>query len=752
MAMYRTPQAAAEILNAAGSPEQTEIANRIMTEGLPQALANMTGQPIPGAGPQMAQQMPPSPSNDPVRRAFESGEAKESSPETQRGDWLLRNIDDPVPWNPELTWGEYLNRLEENSGRDAVNAVIDEELKTEVEDKRPEDTQRIPPPPPVGQSPMGQQVMAPVDQQGIIAAANGGLVSRLATFAQGGLNEAPMAPAEGSGVVDPNQFMEIISGLTEESGIPQDQIDAVADVATETTGGPDAVLDTGIMQNVEAQEATANDLSGIGGLVNLNTQLQEAGEEPLVHVTPGEMVVPLEALQEKDKQMLFSALESAGVDPLRYIVGNDNNVVNELTGLPAFFFKSVGRFFGKVGKTIGKVAKKVGSAIGSAAKKVGGFLKKNAGTILGIAGAMTGNPWLAALGSGIGSLIEGKPISSALLSAGMSFAGTKWVGPWIGEKISSVAPNIGLPEMNLPTGDFLAQRGTGAIGRATAEGVAHNLATQNATAAAADAALTGMQRLGEQGTIELAQNAALASLKNAAMQGGTYIPQATAEAMSKTIGSQVAQQAISGGIKSAAEATVPSYLGSALSSAAGGAAGSGFISQALATTPAQIAGGMASSYLQKAATPYVQATYDSMTGGGVPAADEQAVIDAFNRQYNFVPTADQLYQFYTTEYVPNQQVNIQTALGGTPGYSNTNIPAGLNITGGSIPGGGIIAAAGGGYINGVGGPKSDSNLARLSDGEFVMTEQAVRGAGEGNRMAGARRMYDLMEALEGRAA
>ena len=67
-------------------------------------------------------------------------------------------------------------------------------------------------------------------------------------------------------------------------------------------------------------------------------------------------------------------------------------------------------------------------------KKVGRFLKKNAGTILGIAGAMTGNPLLAAFGSGIGSLIEGKPIQNALLSAGLSYAGSKWVAPWIGEK------------------------------------------------------------------------------------------------------------------------------------------------------------------------------------------------------------------------------------------------------------------------------------------------------------------------------
>ena len=46
---------------------------------------------------------------------------------------------------------------------------------------------------------------------------------------------------------------------------------------------------------------------------------------------------------------------------------------------------------------------------------------------------------------------------------------------------------------------------------------------------------------------------------------------------------------------------------------------------------------------------------------------------------------------------------------------------------------------------------SDSIPAMLSDGEFVMTSDAVRGAGMGDRMAGAKRMYDMMNKFEGMA-
>ena len=53
-----------------------------------------------------------------------------------------------------------------------------------------------------------------------------------------------------------------------------------------------------------------------------------------------------------------------------------------------------------------------------------------------------------------------------------------------------------------------------------------------------------------------------------------------------------------------------------------------------------------------------------------------------------------------------------------------------------------------GAIAGPGTETSDDIPAMLSDGEFVMTAQAVRGAGNGNREAGIRRMYDIMNGFE----
>ena len=59
-----------------------------------------------------------------------------------------------------------------------------------------------------------------------------------------------------------------------------------------------------------------------------------------------------------------------------------------------------------------------------------------------------------------------------------------------------------------------------------------------------------------------------------------------------------------------------------------------------------------------------------------------------------------------------------------------------------------LDAARGGEITGPGTGTSDSIPARLSDGEFVMTADAVRGAGNGDRNLGAARMYDMMSRYE----
>jgi|9_EtaG_2_1085328.scaffolds.fasta_scaffold13677_3 hypothetical protein len=56
-----------------------------------------------------------------------------------------------------------------------------------------------------------------------------------------------------------------------------------------------------------------------------------------------------------------------------------------------------------------------------------------------------------------------------------------------------------------------------------------------------------------------------------------------------------------------------------------------------------------------------------------------------------------------------------------------------------------------GMIDGPGDGQSDDIPAMLSDGEFVMTKQAVMAAGNGDRDKGTDRMYEMMNSLEDKA-
>ena len=56
-----------------------------------------------------------------------------------------------------------------------------------------------------------------------------------------------------------------------------------------------------------------------------------------------------------------------------------------------------------------------------------------------------------------------------------------------------------------------------------------------------------------------------------------------------------------------------------------------------------------------------------------------------------------------------------------------------------------------GAIAGPGTERSDDVPAMLSDGEFVMTAKAVRGAGKGSRNNGMKNMYQMMRTFEANA-
>jgi hypothetical protein len=86
-----------------------------------------------------------------------------------------------------------------------------------------------------------------------------------------------------------------------------------------------------------------------------------------------------------------------------------------------------------------------------------------------------------------------------------------------------------------------------------------------------------------------------------------------------------------------------------------------------------------------------------------------------------------------------------------PGMYSPGVPSRGYAQGGGISNLEAFPRRNGG-ISGPGTPTSDDIPAMLSDGEFVMTEAAVRGMGNGNRQKGIQSMYQVMDNLESRVA
>ena len=169
------------------------------------------------------------------------------------------------------------------------------------------------------------------------------------------------------------------------------------------------------------------------------------GDDHVAHVETGELVVPKRLIDQSPelKESVFKHLRELGVEnPEQYVVGSGKNSINPNTGIPEFglgsFFKSVTKPFKSVAKAVKKVVKKVVKVV-----------KKVAPIVLPVALGMTGlGPiYGAALGSGIGTLVQGGSLKDAFKSAlvsgatGALFAGgqSMWNGGGFMDGVSAAA-------------------------------------------------------------------------------------------------------------------------------------------------------------------------------------------------------------------------------------------------------------------------------------------------------------------------
>ena len=150
------------------------------------------------------------------------------------------------------------------------------------------------------------------------------------------------------------------------------------------------------MQGIESLDNFKKFVSSLGGLGRYE-------DTYIVHAAEGETVVPMEVLDQNPalKKRLFQSMIDMGIEPGRYIVGNELNSRNPVTGQPEFFLKKI---------------------VSQIRKALPGDSEQFLGPIVGLA---TGNPFLGAIAGGIGSGTSGA-LTGGL--AGFQSPGIKGLG------------------------------------------------------------------------------------------------------------------------------------------------------------------------------------------------------------------------------------------------------------------------------------------------------------------------------------
>jgi hypothetical protein len=369
----------------------------------------------------------------------------------------------------------------------------------------------------------------------------------------------------------------------------------------------------------------------------------------MVHAAKGETVIPKEVLDANPglKEDLFQQMVDMGIEnPERYVVGEDLNSINPITGQPEFFSSSIGDFLRR------------------AAPAIGGFI----GGYFGPIGA--------AAGAGLGSKVAGNPTDQALTDAAIAGVGSYLLGGY-GDKggVLGVEPNKGA------TGDFLAgvRNFTGGGGGATAGAGAGLFSGYNAT-----------QLAGSVG-------GGLGGLAGSFLTEEGETDQDTAA----RVADQGRRRSVVGRAIAAREA------------AAGRPTSPQFPGRQLADLTDEEYDLLRERGLNR--RPTFRNT-PARAVAAVPSAQEQEIIN----------------RMLAGQAVTQQQFPLDVRL-------RDVTPTRLN-------------AQQGGAVPGSRAQNQDTVPAMLTPGEFVFTQDAVRGASpNGSRQQQVRAMYDIMRGLEGRA-
>ena len=529
------------------------------------------------------------------------------------------------------------------------------------------------------------------------------------------------------------------------------------------------MLNTGPKYNGEpTPHALANGLATLG----------RYGDSYMVHAAEGEAVIPREILEANPglKEDLFRQMRMMGIqNPNRYVVGSGFNSINPITGQPEFFFKKIFRAVKKVfKKALPLVAPIIGNIL---APGIGGLIAS------GLATKLQGGSWGDVLKS-VGTTWVGGSLMKGLGGLGRGdFFGEFSKG--MTEPFQAGAGLLGIGEAASPLRQgILGSKGLGSLKDWDFRGgmkydpggmkydPGENLLTESQLLAKGiDTEGSLEQAIGQspEGATFTRESINAPFLSDAVPASKTSIVPVTEVPGSE--GMPNPNNVPPGGIykhgKDYYEVTDSSWTGKKewRKVVRGLDKNTGEITY----TPAEYTIG------EKITDPFGKGAglYGKTAAAVLPSAYSYWRAWKDQRGNDDLPesaTSKQQAAYAKFLALPDDQKRgprgreLLIESGVVPGASAEQIARTAGITGTqasdylkskyrtAAEGGLASFLQGGGEVIGPGTGTSDSIPARLSNGEFVMTEAAVRGAGGGNRDMGAARMYDLMSRFEGAVA
>jgi len=497
----------------------------------------------------------------------------------------------------------------------------------------------------------------------------------------------------------------------------------------------------------------------------------------LAHVAQGEMVVP-PVITPETRQRLEQEMSSMGLDPAEYTVGGGMSI-NPITGNPEFGWLK------KVGKSLKKVAKKVAPIVSVIAPFIPGV-----------------GPLMSAAISAGTTKLAGGSWKDALKAGAMSYGGSKLKSKFGQSKFGTKIKG-GIGDFFNPAEDATGLFG-GKLGPNLRTGIGNLFGGQAGDQAVqpySDAEIDGMLDTMHPSVVEQMVNERNSLISKNFLSGGqgtsglesvgdgTFIDPVTKQIFTTSQLSEMGLLDASGNLQ-----------GSALSKLSGSSEAGSFFGK---KTPEFIAALTGSSNSRQQRREEDGGMFGGMFSGKAGAAGIAALIAklAYDDAKNFkgipqtpLTTTDQLGRYNIAAESARQAGTAmpnRTEFGLNPstlpilqggGFGKTPRKPRGAAQGGimAFAQGGAVAMANGGeipidpanfpvmngQIDGPGTETSDDIPAMLSDGEFVMTAKAVKGAGgynvddsngiltlspngEPSRDSGTRVMYKLMEHFGG---